>query len=187
MLGDSRAPSMPCWCTHSSPSPAQPENLLLGERNTIKIADFGWSVHAPSSRRQTVCGTLDYLPPEMVGHAPHDKSVDLWCLGVLMFEFLYGHPPFEADDQDGTYKRISDVDLLFPAKPLVSLEARDLIKRLLQKEPSKRATWEQVAQHKFIRTHKAHTFSFPRSADNKKVLTTPANVAAAAAAATAAK
>lgn len=44
----------------------KPENLLLGAKGEIKIADFGWSVHAPSSRRTTLCGTLDYLPPEMV-------------------------------------------------------------------------------------------------------------------------
>ena len=44
----------------------QPENLLLGYKGEIKIADFGWSVHAPTSRRTTLCGTLDYLPPEMI-------------------------------------------------------------------------------------------------------------------------
>ena len=44
----------------------KPENLLLASSKTLKIADFGWSVHAPSSRRGTLCGTLDYLPPEMV-------------------------------------------------------------------------------------------------------------------------
>ena len=138
------------------------ENLLVGHDNQIKIADFGWSVHAPSSRRQTVCGTLDYLPPEMVGHVPHDKSVDLWCLGVLMFEFLYGHPPFEAADQTKTYERISKVDLKFPPKPVVSEDAKDLVAKLLQKDPKKRITWEQVAKHRFILTHKNYVFSFPR-------------------------
>ncbi len=171
----------------------KPENLLLGHENQIKIADFGWSVHAPSSRRQTVCGTLDYLPPEMVGHAPHDASVDLWCLGVLMFEFLYGHPPFEAADQNATYARIKAVDLKFPAKPAVSDDAQDLVRRLLQKDPKKRLSWEQVSQHRFIQLHKNHVFSFPRPVAEKRAApaaaaasaVSAANVNAAAAAASA--
>ncbi|VEN50119.1 unnamed protein product [Callosobruchus maculatus] len=57
----------------------KPENLLLGANGEIKIADFGWSVHAPSSKRTTVCGTLDYLPPEMVCGRSHNEKV------ILMF------------------------------------------------------------------------------------------------------
>ena len=75
----------------------KPENLLLGYKGEIKLADFGWSVHAPSSRRTTLCGTLDYLPPEMIENKEHDHSVDNWSLGVLAYEFLCGAPPFEAE------------------------------------------------------------------------------------------
>ena len=75
----------------------KPENLLLGYKGDIKIADFGWSVHAPSSRRTTLCGTLDYLPPEMIENKEHDHTVDNWSLGVLAYEFLCGAPPFEAE------------------------------------------------------------------------------------------
>lgn len=84
----------------------KPENLLLGKDGDIKIADFGWSVHAPSSRRTTMCGTLDYLAPEMVESRPHDERVDLWTLGILCYEFLVGKPPFEEDKTELTYKRI---------------------------------------------------------------------------------
>lgn len=77
----------------------KPENLLncLG---TIKLADYGWSVHAPTNCRQTMCGTLDYLPPEMVngGDLTYDKTIDVWSLGVLAYELSCGFPPFEADD-----------------------------------------------------------------------------------------
>lgn len=52
----------------------KPENLLVGIKGELKIADFGWSVHAPNSRRQTLCGTLDYLPPEMVEGRDHDNA-----------------------------------------------------------------------------------------------------------------
>lgn len=53
-------------------------------------------MHAPSSRRTTLCGTLDYLPPEMIENKDHDHNVDIWALGVLAYEFLCGSPPFEA-------------------------------------------------------------------------------------------
>lgn len=92
----------------------KPENLLLGYKGELKIADFGWSVHAPSSRRRTLCGTLDYLPPEMVEHKSHDAKVDNWSLGVLAYEFLVGIPPFEAESHTETYQRIINVDLHFP-------------------------------------------------------------------------
>jgi aurora kinase A len=64
----------------------KPENLLLGHDDQLKIADFGWSVHEPNSLRTTLCGTMDYLSPEMVNGKPHTKAVDLWSLGVLTYE-----------------------------------------------------------------------------------------------------
>jgi serine/threonine protein kinase len=73
----------------------KPENLLLGIDGELKIGDFGWSVHAPGNRRKTLCGTLDYLPPEMVEGRDHTERVDHWALGVLCYEFLVGKPPFE--------------------------------------------------------------------------------------------
>jgi aurora kinase len=73
----------------------KPENLLLGINGELKIGDFGWSVHAPGNRRLTLCGTLDYLPPEMVEGREHTEKVDYWALGVLTFEFVSGFPPFE--------------------------------------------------------------------------------------------
>nr|KMM65576.1 serine/threonine-protein kinase 6 [Coccidioides posadasii RMSCC 3488] len=72
----------------------KPENILVGIHGEIKISDFGWSVHAPNNRRKTMCGTLDYLPPEMLipGSQNHyyDEKVDFRSLGVLTYEFLVG-------------------------------------------------------------------------------------------------
>jgi serine/threonine protein kinase len=129
----------------------KPENLLVSLKGSVKIADFGWSVHAPSNRRQTLCGTLDYLPPEMVNGLPHDNAVDIWSLGVLAYEFIAGGPPFEAEGHQETYKRISNVDIKFPS--FVSREARDFISKLLVKAPRKRMPLDQVSSHPWLKKY----------------------------------
>ncbi|XP_066443665.1 aurora kinase A [Eleutherodactylus coqui] len=126
----------------------KPENLLLGSSGELKIADFGWSVHAPSSRRTTLCGTLDYLPPEMIEGRMHDEKVDLWSLGVLCYEFLVGKPPFEAETHQETYRRISKVEYQFP--PYVIEGARDLISKLLKHNPNHRLPLKDILDHPWI-------------------------------------
>lgn len=109
----------------------KPENILVGIHGEIKISDFGWSVHAPNNRRKTMCGTLDYLPPEMIKPGSSDnyynEKVDLWSLGVLTYEFLVGEAPFE-DTPVMTQRRIARADMSIPS--FVSSEASDLIKKV---------------------------------------------------------
>jgi aurora kinase, other len=109
----------------------KPENILVGIHGEIKISDFGWSVHAPNNRRKTMCGTLDYLPPEMIKPGSsdnyYDEKVDLWSLGVLTYEFLVGEAPFE-DTPVMTQRRIARADMSIPS--WVSPEASDLIKKV---------------------------------------------------------
>ncbi|EKG17206.1 hypothetical protein MPH_05584 [Macrophomina phaseolina MS6] len=108
----------------------KPENILVGIHGEIKISDFGWSVHAPNKRRNTMCGTLDYLPPEMIKPGSsenfYNEKVDLWSLGVLTYEFLVGEAPFE-DTPVMTQRRIARAEMTIPS--FVSPEARDLIKK----------------------------------------------------------
>lgn len=139
-----------CHSKHVIHRDIKPENLLIGQKGDIKIADFGWSVHAPTSRRTTLCGTLDYLPPEMVEAREHDNTADIWSLGVLLYEFLVGSPPFEAEGHRATYRRISNVDLKFP--PIVSSGARDLISRLLVKDQTKRMKLADLPKHPWIQS-----------------------------------
>ena len=126
----------------------KPENILVGANGELKIADFGWSVHTPNMRRTTLCGTLDYLPPEMIEGHEHDEAVDIWSLGVLLYEFLIGSPPFEAPNQKDTCERIKEVDLKFPDS--ISPLARDLIERLLQHDPEHRMPLSEVRLHPWI-------------------------------------
>jgi len=106
----------------------KPENLLVGIRGEIKLADFGWSVHAPSNRRGTFCGTIEYVPPEMVEGRSHGAAVDLWALGVLTYEFLDGLPPFQEvrGDRNSVFRSIARVDLQLPSH--FSEEAKDLVR-----------------------------------------------------------
>lgn len=132
----------------------KPENILVGIHGEIKISDFGWSVHAPNNRRQTMCGTLDYLPPEMLKPGSQDnyynEKVDLWSLGVLTYEFLVGEAPFE-DTPVMTQRRIARADMSVPS--FVSPEAKDLIKRLLVLDPEKRITLDEIQRHPWIVKH----------------------------------
>lgn len=100
----------------------KPENLLIGDDGQIKLADFGWAVTTceDDDRRKTLCGTMDYLAPEMLARTGHDAKADIWCLGVLCYELLYGQTPFFDPSTEGTTTRIRKADLQFPTEPKVS-------------------------------------------------------------------
>lgn len=118
-------------------------------QSDLKIADFGWSVHTGGeSRRQTLCGTLDYLPPEMIESKDHTSAVDNWALGILTYEFLTGKPPFETESHTETYRRIVKVDIHFPLG--MSIEARHFISSLLKKNPQERMKLSDVKTHPWI-------------------------------------
>lgn len=137
-----------CHQKHVIHRDIKPENLLVGLNGELKIADFGWSVHAPNQRRETLCGTLDYLPPEMIEHKPHDTAVDIWSLGVLTYEFLVGKPPFEAEDQKQTTRNICKIAMEYP--DYVMPEARDIISKLLVHDADKRMSLDEVLVHPWI-------------------------------------
>ncbi|XP_063928000.1 uncharacterized protein LOC135141079 [Zophobas morio] len=120
----------------------KPENLLLDDNGVVKISDFGWSVHAFGNRRKTLCGTLDYLSPEMVEGKEYDYKVDVWSLGILCYEFLTGIPPFIAKDPESTCKRIASADVIYP--PELSSLAVNFMRKLLRLEPQHRIT---VSEH----------------------------------------
>ncbi|CAI9161256.1 unnamed protein product [Rangifer tarandus platyrhynchus] len=138
----------------------KPENLLLGLMGEVKMADFGWSVHTPSLRRKTMCGTLDYLPPEMIEGRTYNEKIDLCCLGVLCYELLAGNPPFESASHSETSRKLTillfllwphQVDVRFPAS--IPLGAWDLISRLLRYQPSKQLPLAQVLKHPWVQAH----------------------------------
>ena len=66
----------------------------MDTEGNIKLCDFGWSAENNSGSRETFCGTFDYMAPEMILNKPHDFRLDIWCLGILLFELLHGKAPF---------------------------------------------------------------------------------------------
>ena len=133
----------------------KPENILVSHNNAIKLSDFGWLVHhrpSDSNKRLTICGTLDYLPPEMIESNEHDDHVDIWSLGILTYELLVGKPPFEEIDKNATYKRIAKVDFRIPS--YIDSLAGDFITSLLQKDPNNRISLTQVFAHPWITANK---------------------------------
>lgn len=130
----------------------KPENILLDRDGRVKLADFGWS-NAMESQvlRQTFCGTPDYLAPEMIRGQGHKESLDMWEMGVLLYEMLVGKSPFGSKNQETTCRRILQVDLCFPID--IDADAVDLIKKLCTINPDDRLTAKQAKQHKFVTKH----------------------------------
>ena len=129
----------------------KPENILIDARDNLKLADFGWSVHNPKAAlRMTLCGTIDYIPPEMVEGGCHDASADMWSFGVLLYEMLIGIPPFQTEKQSTTFRLIVHGDVKFPPDAIVSEEAKDLVFALLTKDASKRPMASDILSHPFF-------------------------------------
>ena len=129
----------------------KPENILLDSQGRVKLTDFGWSNYestADEAPRKTVCGTLEYLPPEMIEEKAHDTTVDIWCLGVLLYEMLVGFTPFKSQTQKNMLINISKNKPKFPLSfpPL----AKDLITRMLVKESKERLKISEVKQDRWL-------------------------------------
>ncbi|CAF0793308.1 unnamed protein product, partial [Didymodactylos carnosus] len=113
----------------------KPENILISENGYLKVTDFGFAKHV-SGRTYTLCGTPDYLPPEIIKHKGYAKSVDWWTFGILAFEMVGGQPPFSGKDHIQLYEAI--VNQRFTSPNYFSVELTDMIRKLLVVDVSTR-------------------------------------------------
>jgi protein kinase A len=113
----------------------KPENVLIDVNGHIKITDFGFAKYV-SDITWTLCGTPDYLAPEVIQSKGYGPAVDWWSLGILIFEMLAGYPPFYDDDHLKLYEKIIQGRIKWPA--YFDPHARDLLKRLLTGDLSRR-------------------------------------------------
>jgi serine/threonine protein kinase len=115
----------------------KPENVLFDENGHVKLTDFGYAKNLQGAdRTSTFCGTADYLAPEVLSGTPYTKAVDWWSLGCVIYEMLVGVSPFYNSNLKRMYRAILNDEVRFPAS--MSPNAKDLITRLLSKDPAKR-------------------------------------------------
>ena len=142
----------------------KPENLLFDSGNKIKLCDFGWCVQAgPANPRKSFCGTAEYMAPEIIKSQPYAQSVDIWALGVLLFELLHGYSPFHddalAETEDGqidykpVYRRILHLSYRVDPSLRISKECEDLIRQLLNPDNCTRINAGQIFTHPWIRKY----------------------------------
>jgi serine/threonine protein kinase len=130
----------------------KPENILFDKSQHVKLADFGWSNHMKElKKRETFCGTPDYLAPEMILGKGHNESLDMWEMGVLLYEMVLGKSPFGASSQEQTCRKILRCDLRFPED--LDPDAKDCIENLCKAIASERLTARQAKEHVFVKTH----------------------------------
>ena len=114
----------------------KPENMVLDAKGFVKIVDLGLAKQVSSGKTWTMCGTPDYLAPEIILNEGHDCAVDYWALGVLIYEMVTGWPPFYADEPMKTYEKIVACSISFPV--YITRQMSDIVSKLLATQPGRR-------------------------------------------------
>ncbi|TDH04416.1 hypothetical protein EPR50_G00151370 [Perca flavescens] len=140
-----------CHRLHVVHRDLKPENVVFFEKQgVVKLTDFGFSNRfQPGKTLNTSCGSLAYSAPEILLGDEYDApAVDIWSLGVILFMLVCGQPPFQETNDSETLTMIMDCKYTVP--PHISHACRDLIARMLQRDPKKRATLEEIGAHKWL-------------------------------------
>jgi len=127
----------------------KPENVLLTSGMKAKLTDFGWSNYMEGGyKRTTVCGTPIYLAPEMINNTGHNEKVDIWCIGVLLFELMTGVQPWPGNDIQTVKYNISRLKINWPKN--MDRTAADLISKILKYNPEERISLRNMLNHPFF-------------------------------------
>uniref|UniRef100_A0A0G4FUK1 non-specific serine/threonine protein kinase n=1 Tax=Chromera velia CCMP2878 TaxID=1169474 RepID=A0A0G4FUK1_9ALVE len=134
----------------------KPQNILLTDRNLdkalLKIADFGFArTLSPTDMAATVCGSPLYMAPEILRYKNYDVKADLWSVGAILFEMLFGRPPFDGPNPMQLLKNIEAVGRVeLPPNHHLSPEVSQLLHRLLTVDPAQRMTSSEFLSHPFV-------------------------------------
>ena len=136
-------------------------NLLLTKEMNVKIADFGLAtqLNIPDEKHFTMCGTPNFISPEIASRNAHGLEADVWSLGCMMYTFLTGRPPFDTDGIRNTLNKVVHAEYEMPS--YISVEAQDLISCLLKKNPLDRIPLNKVLEHPFMTKKHAATTATP--------------------------
>ena len=127
-------------------------NLFLNDKMELKVGDFGLATKLDydGERKKTICGTPNYIAPEVISRAGHSYEVDTWAIGIIIFTLLCGKPPFETKDVKTTYGKIKAADYSFPEHCKISKTAKNLIKKILVVEPKNRPSLKDILLDDFF-------------------------------------
>ncbi|KNC56230.1 plk/plk-unclassified protein kinase [Thecamonas trahens ATCC 50062] len=129
-------------------------NLFIDDKLQVKVGDFGLatSVEHKGERKKTICGTPNYIAPEILDsrNNGHSFEVDIWSIGVILYTMIIGKPPFETSKLKTTYNLIKTNTYSFPPDKPISEAARSLIRSMLQARPSARPTIAEIKAHRFF-------------------------------------
>ena len=134
----------------------KPENILLDKNSQVKLCDFGWCVNVSKGERITFCGTYEYMAPEMINDEFYDMGIDIWSLGVLLYEMIHGYSPFRAHyflrDAKNAMKEIfmNIKNNNYVIERNISEECIDLIDKLLTIDPKKRIKINEIFLHPWV-------------------------------------
>ncbi|CCF59660.1 hypothetical protein KAFR_0H02510 [Kazachstania africana CBS 2517] len=130
------------------------ENILLDKHGRAKLTDFGFTRECMTrSTLETVCGTTVYMAPELIERKSYDGfKIDIWALGVILYTMIYGAMPFDEDDEVKTKWKIVNEDPDF-TNNISSNDVKDLIKKLLKKDPTERPTIREILKHDFLKPY----------------------------------
>ncbi|KAJ5926252.1 hypothetical protein N7516_008025 [Penicillium verrucosum] len=135
-------------------------NLFLDHNMNIKVGDFGLAAmilsEKDAKRRNTLCGTPNYIAPEVLDKSKggHTQKVDIWSVGVICFAMLAGHLPFQSKTQDEVYKKVQNLNYVWPKESdssnYIPEEAKDLVSRCLNLVDEERPDPDDIVEHPFF-------------------------------------
>ena len=149
----------------------KPENILLYDNNLCKLCDFGWCAKLDGKQRRTFCGTTEYMSPEIVNKIEYSKEIDIWSLGILLYEMVHGYSPFRPDKDEFNPNEVIDNikihDLRFNIS--ISSECRDLIRHMLDENVEKRYKIEDIFNSKFVKKYENKNLFYPKENINSHI------------------